>query len=295
MTMDFRQLRYFLTVAKTGSFTAAARALKVAQPAVSIAIRKLETQLDVSLFHRDERRAKLTDEGQLLFDHADRIMQLVEDAELAMQELKGLTKGEVRIGIPGMLGSYFFPPVLMAFKSRYPSIKLSIVEAGTRHIQSKINAGELDLGVIISGQVSDNLSTQKLGAEELTVCVAADHPLADEPSVSPQQLFAEDLVLFKSGAYQREYVEKLAQSHGLEPKIAFETELITLSKDLIRHGFCVGVFIKIAVENDDSLVAIPFDKPAYLDTSLAWRKDGYLTHAERAFLNFVIEQLGDRQ
>lgn len=292
--MDFRQLRYFLTVAKTGSFTAAARMLEVAQPAVSIAIRKLETQLEVSLFHRDERRAKLTDEGQLLFNQAERIMQLLEDAELAMQELKGLTRGELRIGLPGMLGSYFFPPVLMAFKSRYPNLKLSIVEGGTRHTQSLIDSGELDLGVIISGQISDTLSTQKLVAEELIVCVASDHPLADETSITPEQLFSEDLVLFKPGAYQREFVENLARSHGMEPRIAFETELITLSKELIRHGFCAGVFIKMAVQNDDSLVAIPFEEPAYIDTSLAWRKHGYLTHAERAFLNFVTEELGDQ-
>lgn len=292
--MDFRQLRYFLTVAKTGSFTAAARMLEVAQPAVSIAIRKLETQLEVSLFHRDERRAKLTDEGQLLFNQAERIMQLLEDAELAMQELKGLTRGELRIGLPGMLGSYFFPPVLMAFKSRHPNLKLSIVEGGTRHTQSLIDSGELDLGVIISGQISDTLSTQKLVAEELIVCVASDHPLADETSITPEQLFSEDLVLFKPGAYQREFVENLARSHGMEPRIAFETELITLSKELIRHGFCAGVFIKMAVQNDDSLVAIPFEEPAYIDTSLAWRKHGYLTHAERAFLNFVTEELGDQ-
>lgn len=295
MAMDFRQLRYFLTVAKTGSFTAAARALDVAQPAVSIAIRKLESQLEVSLFHRDERKAGLTDEGQLLFDQADRIMQLVEDAELAMAELKGLTRGEVRIGLPGMLGSYFFPPVLMAFKSRYPNIKLSVIEGGTRHTQELIDAGELDLGVVISDQVSQNLNTQKLIAEELVVCVGADHALAKEKSITPDQLFAEDLVLFKSGAYQREFVENLAKTNDLIPKVAFETELITLSKELIRHGFCAGVFIRMAVKNDETLVAIPFAEPAYLDTSLAWRKEGYLTHAERAFLDFVTEEIGDHR
>lgn len=108
--MNLKALRYFLTVAEQGSFTAAAKRLNIAQPAVSMAIRKLEDELELTLFHRTERQITLTDEGRVLLPHARQILQGVADARLAMQELHGLQQGEVRIGISNMLGSYYFPP-----------------------------------------------------------------------------------------------------------------------------------------------------------------------------------------
>ncbi len=291
MSIDCRQLRVFHAVALTGSFTQAAKQLHVAQPAVSVTVRKLEAYLEVALFHRDERRAKLTDEGRVLFEHADKILHKLDDAELAIQELKGLTRGELRIGIPGMLGSYFFPPVLMGFKDRYPKIRLTIEEAGTRKIQALILSGELDIGVVVTPQVTDDLETQHLVAEEMVACLPKDHPLAKRHAISPEQLLAEDLVVFKPGTYQREFIETLGEQTGHPPRIAFETELITLSKALIRRGFGVGLFIRRVIGPDEDLVAVPLTVPASLNTSMAWRRDAYLTHAERAFLDFVTEQL----
>lgn len=117
--MDVRQLKYFVTLAEIGNFTAAAKVLNIAQPALSIAIKKLETSLGLDLFHRNERKITLTHEGEVLMPHARLVIQQLKDAEVAMAELRGLEKGEVRLGVPSMLGSYFFPEILMGFKSQY--------------------------------------------------------------------------------------------------------------------------------------------------------------------------------
>ena len=119
--MNTRHLLYFSTLAQTGNFTQAAKQLHIAQPALSIAIKKLEHELDLQLFHRNDRRITLTGEGTVLLEHARRVLQQIEDARLAMEELKGLEKGEVCLGVPGMLGSYYFPERFMAFKQRYPT------------------------------------------------------------------------------------------------------------------------------------------------------------------------------
>ncbi len=95
--MEVRQLRHFVTVAEWESFTLAAQQLHIAQPALSISIKKFEQQLGVTLFKRDERKVALTHEGEVLLEHAKRILQQVNDAQLAVDELKGVVKGEVRL------------------------------------------------------------------------------------------------------------------------------------------------------------------------------------------------------
>ena len=152
--MDIRSLRYFLMVADQGGFTAAAEQLHIAQPAVSMAIRKLEQTLDLPLFNRHERRVTLTDEGEVLARHARLILQAVADAEREVRELHALERGEVRIGIPSMLGSYYFPPILMAFRHRYPGVRLEVIEAGTRKIQTMIHRGDIDMGVIVTDTIA---------------------------------------------------------------------------------------------------------------------------------------------
>ncbi|CAG0911580.1 unnamed protein product, partial [Cyprideis torosa] len=107
------------------SFSRAAESLNIAQSAVSASIKKLEQELGLLLFERRDRTIRLTDEGQCLLRHASTIQQTVADAELEMAELSGLKSGNVRVGIPGMLGSYHFPAILMAFRHRYPELDLS--------------------------------------------------------------------------------------------------------------------------------------------------------------------------
>ncbi|MGC9492467.1 LysR family transcriptional regulator, partial [Vibrio genomosp. F10] len=130
--METRHLKHFVKVAELGHFTMAAKALHIAQPALSISIKKFEQQLGVVLFKRQDRKVELTHEGKVLLEHAKRILQQLDDAKLAMDELIGLEKGEVRLGAPSMMGSYFFPEILMAFKSHYPNLKLTLVDAGTQ-------------------------------------------------------------------------------------------------------------------------------------------------------------------
>src|SRR5690554_6335683 len=125
LPFDLRTLRVFVTVADRAGFSAAARELHVAQSAVSQTIANLERQLELTLFHRHERRITLTPEGETLYAHARELLERAEATHLAMRELHGLVKGEVRIGIPSMLGSYYFPPLLMGFKAQHPGIRLT--------------------------------------------------------------------------------------------------------------------------------------------------------------------------
>ncbi|MES9971941.1 MAG: LysR family transcriptional regulator [Candidatus Thiodiazotropha sp.] len=290
--MDIKQLRYFKAICQHGGFTAAARKLHIAQPAISIAIRKLESELNLTLLHRGERQITPTVEGEVLLGHAKRIIEMSETAELEMRELRGLTKGEVRIGIPSMLGSYYFPPILMGFKHRYPALSLSVYEQGTRRLQDMIREGELDLGVVVTDPTPEDLETRLLTREEMVACVPREHSLAARESISMEEFFSHELVVFKTGYFLREFIDRYSQDSRLSPKIAFETNLIPLTKAIVRQGFGITTFLRMVIEQDgqNDLVAVPFEEPVFLDLSLAWKKGGYLTQANQAFVDYVLNQ-----
>ncbi|KXX63964.1 LysR family transcriptional regulator [Marichromatium gracile] len=290
--MDLKQLRYFLAVVEAGGFTAAAARLGIAQPALSIAIRKLERTLDLELLHRGTRRVTPTSEGEVLAGHARALLERAEAAELQMRELRGLLKGEVRIGLPSILGSYFFPPLLMAFKHRHPGLRLSVQEAGTRSLLSMIRAGVLDLGVVTSDAELDGLETHPFLREEVVVHVGRSHPLAEVECIDFATLFEHDLVVARSGYFLREFIDRHAAALEVEPRIAFETNLIPLAETIVRQGFGITCVLRMVSEQtrDPGLVAIPFATPVHLDFSLAWQSGGYLSRADRAFLDFVREQ-----
>lgn len=291
--MNLKQLNYFKTVVEQGGFSAAARHLHIAQPAISIAIKKLETELELTLLQRSDRQITATTEGKVLLGHAQRLLDQANMAELEMSELKGLTKGEVRIGIPSMLGSYYFPPFLMGFKHRYPELRLSVFEQGTRRLQQMIRAGELDLGVIVADASPEDLETRFLTREEMVACVPKDHPFAGLASISMEQFFSQELVAFKQGYFLREFIDRFSQQRKQQPLIAFETNLIPLTKAIVRQGFGITTFLRMVIEQDiqQDLVAVPFSEPVFLDLSLAWKKGGYLSRADRAFVDYILQMV----
>lgn len=287
--MDIKHLRYFKTVVDQSSFTRAAEQLHVAQPAISMAIRKLEQELDLTLLHRKDRKVSLTDEGESLYRHANRILQAAEDALLEMQELKGLIKGEVRVGIPSMLGSYYFPPILMAFRHRYPQLNLRVIDGGAGKLQQLLESGELDLAVIVDQTVPVTLQSKVFLREEMKVTCPKNHPLAEHSSVTYPDFFAEEIVMFNEGYFHRKVVDSIAEESGFTPKISFETNLIPLIKSIVKQGFAISTLMGMVIEDEPELVARPFEPAVWLDLSIAWRQGGYLSCANQAFVDFLLD------
>jgi len=287
--MNTRLLTYFVKLVETENFTRAAEQLHIAQPALSVAIKKLEQQLDLPLFHRNERKVTLTHEGEVLLEHARLILQQINDANIAMAELKGFEKGEVKLGVPSMLGSYFFPEILMAFKRKYPNLKLTIIEAGTQSIRQMLLDGELDLGVIHNEDVPQRLETEHLVTSQMVAVVSEQHPLASQSCIRFEDFFKEDLVMFKAGYFHREFIDEICEKYNFKPKISFETNLLPMMLNIVRHDFSISALLELVTEHEKGVVAIPFEEPVHLNIAMAWRKNGYLSLADRAFLEFVNE------
>ena len=285
--LESKPLRHFLAVAQSGNFTAAAKTLHIAQPALSISIKKLEQTLDTTLFRRGDKQVSLTEEGKVLLEHAKRITQQFEDAQLAMNELKGLEKGEVRLGAPSMMGSYFFPKIVMAFKSQYPNLKLSIIDAGTESIREMLLNGELDIGVINNDNVPDDLEIDHLLSSEMLAVVGKDHPFSSLSELSFEEFFSEDLVMFKPGYFHRDFIDSVCEKTGLDMTIAFETNLLAMILSIVKQEFAITALLGLVTEHEKDVVGVPFSTPVKLNLALAWRKEGYLSRADKTFIEFV--------
>ena len=290
--MDIRQLKFFIEIARHKNFTKAAEALNIAQPAVSMAIKKMERELESVLFNRRNRQVSLTAEGEVFLVHARRILEDLQAATLEMADLKGLRKGEVRVGIPPMMSTYFFPTIIHEFKKIYPNLQLTVLGKGAGSIQRKINLGELDMGVIAGGHMPEGLEGRHILHEEVVACIPADHPFAAQQSVTIREFAAQPLIMFQQGYYQREMLlEFFHEIPDVQPNVVFETNLFSLVKSLVKRGLGVATLLKMVAEDDRDLCAVSFDPPLHLDLMMAWKKGAYLSSANKAFVDFLMTRL----
>lgn len=288
--MDIRQLQIFAEVAKHLSFSKAAQTLHVAQPAISIAIKKLEHELDTVLLNRGAKKVSLTPEGEYLLAHAKKMLLQMAEAKLEMRELKGLVKGKVSIAMPAMYASYYFPDIISVFRKQHPDLSILVKEAGTREIEQDLLNGDIDLGVVTLDHTSEALEVHPLLDEEMVACVAHDHPFAKAQSITFKEFFKEPLILVRPGYFLRETVDRSAQELGISPNIAFETNLMLLIKKLALSGCGVGTCLRFVLKDEETLKGVSFNPQVLFRMGLAWRKGHYLSTANRAFIDFVLSQ-----
>jgi len=287
--MDFRQLEIFQSVAKHRSFTKAAKEIRIAQPAVSIAIRKLEEELDLQLFNRSEKKVFLTAEGEVLLYHARSLSDQFDATISNMNDLKELKKGKVRIGMPAMMGAYFFPEVFGKFKKAYPFLNIQVHDEGTKIIQSRLISGEIELGVVTIGETPDNLEVQPFLSQEMLLFVRKDHPFSRRKKVKFEEVINEDLITVKEGYFLREAINRMSQGFQIKPNITFETNLMTLTRSLVLDKYGIGFCLEMVLKDDNALVGVSFDPPVILEFGIAWKKNGYLSKANRVFVDFLLE------
>lgn len=288
--MDIRQLQIFRSVAQNLSFSQAAESLFIAQPAISIAIKKLEAELNTPLFNRNRKQVSLTPEGRALLNHANTILKQVADAKNEMQALRGLERGEVRIAMPAMNGAYHFPALFAQFMQRHPSLQIYVEEEGTRKVEQHLEDGSIDLGVVILDQAPDTLEVHPLIDEEMVVCVAPEHRFSGLKKITAEEFFEENLILVKEGYFLRETIDRLAIAAQRTPKILFQSNLMLLIKRMVLSNLGISTCLKFVLKEETELKGISFDPPIILRMGLAWKRGHYLSSANRAFVDFLLKK-----
>jgi DNA-binding transcriptional LysR family regulator len=293
--MQMHQLTYFESVSRHLHFTRAAEELNVAQPSVSQQIRKLEAELGAPLFHRMKRHVALTEAGKTFLPHARAVLQRVEEARLEVQELSGLRRGTLAVGATPSVGTYLLPLALAAFSRRHPGIALAFREAGSRTLLNLLEAGELDMAVVIQPIRHPALETLSLLEEELLLAVPRQHPLASgKRRVRLAQLREEPFVLLREGAYDlRDQTLSACRRAGFEPTVALDGGEMDSMLRFVAAGIGVAILPEMVladIDRRDGPVAVRHVQPR-LSRSLvlARRRDRYFSAAAREFASMLEE------
>lgn len=198
--MEIRQLRYFVAIAEEGSFTAADRRVHVAQQSLSEQIRTLELQLGAQLFKRTPRGAELTGPGKVLLREARGVLARADRAVAAVKQAASGEEGELRIGFLSSVANYMIPPVVRAFRKRFPNVTVHTSEVPIAGLVAGVRDGTLDAGLSRPPLV-DDLEVEEILREPVAAVLPDGHPLADRAQLTLQDLAQESWVLTERNSW----------------------------------------------------------------------------------------------
>ncbi len=288
--MDLRKLEIFACVAEQQSFSAAAKQLHMAQPAVSIAVRKLEEELNSQLLERTHRTIRLTIEGEAALKKAKDILAQVSDFKNSMSEYRDLLRGELSIACPSMLATYYFPDLLERFLTEHSGLTASIIQSGTQRIETMLLADEIELGVISVQGTHEGLEMIPLIKEKIVLCVGEQHPLKERKRVSIELLNQAPMVLYQQDYFIRQKLDQVCEQHGVSPDIRLQTNFLPLLTRMVKHNLGASVGLEMMAKQEPGVIAIQLQPKMELQMAVAWKKGRSISRANQAFINWLVKR-----
>lgn len=259
--MEFRQLRTFLAIAETRSFTRAAERVHLTQAAVSAQIKALEEEVGVLLFSRVNRKVFLTEAGELLEGRARTLIAGHDETLLALREQVDTDKGRLRIGTASTMASNEQLPLILAeLKRAYPRSQLIVRRATSTDIVTQILHGELDAGLVSLPVEAADIRAEVLKRDRLVAIVQPEHPLAHQRSIAPAQLASEPLILGEQGGNTRRLIDLFLEKSGVHPEVIMELGSMISIKRMVQHGLGVSIVPLSSVREETrtgKLAALP--------------------------------------
>jgi DNA-binding transcriptional LysR family regulator len=296
--MDLSQLEVFLSVAREGRFSRAAEKLYRTQSAVSQTIRKLEEELGEPLFDRSSREGVLTDAGRTLKEYAEKLLNLRNDAQEALAELRELQKGKLAIAANEFTALYLLR-VLAEFRRLHPMIKITVLRSLGSRIPDDLLRHTVEMGVLTYDPEETRLRSIVVYLDELTFVVPPTHPLASERQVSIRQLGTEVFVAHIVSSPYREKVIEVFRRHKTPLHMDVELPTLQAITRFVAMGNGVALVPQIAVESElarGELVSIAVrELRVHRKLRLVYRREGSLSHAARAFLQVAEAVASERR
>ena len=196
--MDIRHLEYFIEVAKHLNFTKAAAALHVSQPSLSKTIKGIEEELGVPLFYRSFRQLEMTDAGHALLQNAKHVLHAYENLTSELNDVMELKKGEIRIGIPPIIGAAFCSKLISKYIDLFPMIDISLMEVGSKKIKNGVCDGTLDIGFVCNKPLNKKeVDVIQLVKDPLMLVVHKQHALTEKSKISFKDIKNEPFIMYR--------------------------------------------------------------------------------------------------
>jgi DNA-binding transcriptional LysR family regulator len=254
MSLNLHLLRLFAAVARHGSFSRAAEALHVSQPAVSRGVREFEDQVGNRLLERKASGVIPTEAGRILLRHASALFAAERAAEEDLAALRGLTSGSLSIGASTTISSWFLPSLLGEYHQAHPAIKLQLRIANTSDVLDLLLARELDVALVEGPAEHHGIIVRPWQEDRLVWVAASSHPLAKLPAPLALDRIADELILVREpGSGTREVAAAAMAAHGFHPREMLEVGSTEAIKHMVAAGIGIALISAAAIKAEVSL------------------------------------------
>ena len=293
--MEPKILKYVMTLAIEKNFTKAARKLHLAQPSLSYQITKLEKELGIRLFNRENVQVLPTYAGKVFISHAIQIIDQFQQLRNEITDVAEMKKGQLVIGSLASSGAHLLPKTISEYKKQFPGIDLVLVEDTSDNLQLMLSSGQVEIALMSMPITNDELAMEIIMEEDILLAVPQHHWLSNQDEVDLLDCKDEPFIFIKEGNNYRTNTHDLCTQSGFEPKIVFESVYINTCQSLVTAG--VGLtFVPRMFTNEFELIV----KPVYLpikDVSInpkrtiviTYKNNRYLSKAARSFIDIMKE------
>lgn len=291
--MNFDQLKAFHRVALTGSFTKAARLLHITQPAVSKQVQLLEYSLGITLFDRQGRKVRLTNEGKTLLSYTDRLFDLYGEILAIFESEKSMEHGKIAIGSSNVMGTYYLPKIIRLYNNQYPGIEIDLRLGNSDYVIDKILEGEVDIGISGKAGAHPKLSKQLIHKERLLLISSVDHDLAKREFIEADDLLKASFICRERGTSNRAAMDKFFKKKFDKkyPKISLEIENVEAVKQIVQHGYGITIIPEVTVRREiESGILKKLQFPELdlsVDIYMVYVKNKVFPKAVRTFLEIL--------
>lgn len=290
--MEFRPLRAFVEVVRQGGFSQAAKIVFATQSTVSKAVKQLEDEIGAPLLDRIGHRSTLTAAGEVVYRRGIKLLAERDDLLAELDEIRGLQRGVLRLGLPPVGSSTLFAPLFAVYRQRHPGIDVQLIEEhGSVQLEQSLRTGEIDFAAALL-PVSTDFDQELVRREPLVALLPANHRLGKKRSVSLTDLRDMPFILFGSGFALHRIMLDACRNAGFEPRIAARSSQIDFMIELVSAGLGVAFLPRMIASqrHHPAIHSVLLDAPgAEWAMAMVWRRGAYLSEAAKAWLALVRE------
>lgn len=295
--MADRRLQVFHAVAKHLSFTKAAEALFMTQPAVTFQIRQLEEHFNARLFDRAHGKISLTPAGVTALEYAERILALSAELDSRLKDMSGLISGPLLIGASTTIADFLLPQVIGRFKANHPGVVPRLFVGNSEAVQDKVGERALDIGFIEGDSHLPTLGSESICDDELQVVCAPTHALAQVKAVPAPTLAEHAYLSREQGSGTREVIDHYLEKAGLAPvtlNVVMEATSPEALKGLVAAGMGFAIMSRVSITKEVSLgqlVCVPLSPPLRRQLTVVYPKERIQSKIVKSFVRFAKERL----
>jgi len=239
--MELYQLKLFVDLANMGNFTRVANDNYVTQAAVTLQIRKLESELGVPLFHRTTRSVTLLEAGHRLLPYAREVLGRVDEALLAVRDTRAEVSGLVRVAAVHSIGLYELPPYIRQFLKKFPEVNLRMDYRTSDEVYRALHNNEVDVGLVAYPYEMPRVQSLPFMTDHLVLVCPENHEFGNKKAVKLAELQGQDMVLFSSDTPTRRAIDKVLREHEVTVNERMKCDNITILKQMVEVGFGIAL------------------------------------------------------